>query len=337
MLVNCPKCGFTQPKDQYCAQCGVDMHAYRPPEVPLLRRLISNPMLQLGLVLLMAAGGGYSIYRQRQADLEDRVRYLQGNVQVARSLSASAGETFEEDSSEIAPIMSPPPDDAIDTASVRNAPASETSEDQASLAAEAAPPANNPATPAASTQPRVRLIFAEVSTPGLGALYEESRATGQFNQLGDHDAGLIPNLSQKLSSSPRDIKILHQIERPLASGSLQLFLGVRPGDPENEMGFSIFLERTGDPSRLSRGTLEIVRSWRERFNPSAPLLPQRRNYPAVFELAPSAGFFMAGLLPADGLTQLDQPLLAVPPFQILRSNEFRTGTSELVIFIEFLR
>ncbi len=30
MMMNCPKCGFEQPKDQFCAQCGINVDSYRP-------------------------------------------------------------------------------------------------------------------------------------------------------------------------------------------------------------------------------------------------------------------------------------------------------------------
>jgi hypothetical protein len=53
MMINCPKCNFLQPKDQYCAQCGVNMETYRPPTAPLYQRILSNWMVQLGLLFVL--------------------------------------------------------------------------------------------------------------------------------------------------------------------------------------------------------------------------------------------------------------------------------------------
>lgn len=53
MMINCPKCNLLQPKDQYCAQCGVNMETWKPPQKPLLKKLLSNWMVQLGLLFLI--------------------------------------------------------------------------------------------------------------------------------------------------------------------------------------------------------------------------------------------------------------------------------------------
>ena len=46
MMINCPKCGFLQDKEQYCAQCGVN-------KVPAWKKLASNWMFQLGFLFLI--------------------------------------------------------------------------------------------------------------------------------------------------------------------------------------------------------------------------------------------------------------------------------------------
>lgn len=63
MLINCPKCGFSQPKDSYCAKCGVDMEHFRPPKAPLFRRMWNNPTAPVGLTLAMAI---FSFWHIRQ-------------------------------------------------------------------------------------------------------------------------------------------------------------------------------------------------------------------------------------------------------------------------------
>ncbi|MBX3039168.1 MAG: hypothetical protein KF789_00500 [Bdellovibrionaceae bacterium] len=342
MLVNCPRCGFTQPKDQYCAQCGVDMLAFRPPALPVWKKISGNPVIQLGLVLLIAAGGGYSIYRQRQSDLHERVRYLQGGAQIARSATSADSavdfaERTEESASSGNEVALASADSADGVTKQLELKAADTISAPAASLQAAAQKAAQTAPENTAAFNKVRFTFAELNSRGMEQLFEESRGTGQFNQIGDHYAGLVGNLARKLVSTNTDLKILHQIERPIAPSPAQLFVGVHPGDPENELGFSIYIEKQDAEGGMMRGNLEIIRTWRERFSPAEPFVPQRKNYPALFELSNGSGFFMSGLLPTDGLRREDQGIVNVPPFQIFRSEAFRSGASEMVLFVEFTK
>ena len=55
MMIECPKCGFAQPRDRYCASCGVDMeHLLAVPD-PLWVRILQNPTLHLSLIGMLIA------------------------------------------------------------------------------------------------------------------------------------------------------------------------------------------------------------------------------------------------------------------------------------------
>jgi hypothetical protein len=53
MMVNCPKCNLLQPKDQYCANCGVNMETWQPPAKPLWKKVLGNWMVQLSLLFVV--------------------------------------------------------------------------------------------------------------------------------------------------------------------------------------------------------------------------------------------------------------------------------------------
>lgn len=56
-MINCPKCGFQQPPDQFCASCGVNMAKYRPARKPLHVRLRDSRIAQaIALTLVIAVG-----------------------------------------------------------------------------------------------------------------------------------------------------------------------------------------------------------------------------------------------------------------------------------------
>src|ERR1022692_1365529 len=52
MLVNCPKCGFSQPKDRYCAKCGVDMDSFKPAVPSAFSQLIGHPIFHFTLIFI---------------------------------------------------------------------------------------------------------------------------------------------------------------------------------------------------------------------------------------------------------------------------------------------
>lgn len=64
-MMNCPKCGFDQPVDQYCAKCGVDM-AKAQRKSSGLRGLLKNPAAIAGVAILLG-GIGFLGYRNSQS------------------------------------------------------------------------------------------------------------------------------------------------------------------------------------------------------------------------------------------------------------------------------
>ncbi len=55
-MMECPRCGFTQPKDRYCANCGLDTDNYTPKKESVGQRVKKNPMLYVvGGIILVAA------------------------------------------------------------------------------------------------------------------------------------------------------------------------------------------------------------------------------------------------------------------------------------------
>lgn len=57
-MLNCPKCGFQQPRDQYCAKCGVDMvkAAQARPKVPAVA---------IASIAILAISVGWFLYAKR--------------------------------------------------------------------------------------------------------------------------------------------------------------------------------------------------------------------------------------------------------------------------------
>ena len=58
-MINCPKCGFFQPKDDYCANCGVNMESFKAKPVPFFKSIWSKASTQstifIALVITLIA------------------------------------------------------------------------------------------------------------------------------------------------------------------------------------------------------------------------------------------------------------------------------------------
>lgn len=326
MLINCPRCGFSQPDDKYCAQCGVDMETYRPAQISWIKKILGSPILQFGAVFLLAGAAAFFLYHRDQANLQARVSYLKGSAPLNGAENQAAKNLMETASAE------PPPESPALDKAVAALDASSTADKKPD---EAAVPAK--ALAAKPSGPVIRVFYAEVTRPALQRIFEESQSTGQFMTFkDDYSAGIIPNIDQKLSPSNTNIKILHKEERHVEMGkSLQWFYGLKDRqDSDTDLGMTTFIEMNEIEAGNYRGNLEIQRTWREVTESGKPASIQRRSFPAIFEIGSSTGFFISGVMPYKTNLDNDDDLTNIDVFKILKSDDFQRKSSDFVIFVE---
>lgn len=336
MLINCPRCGFQQPKDKYCAQCGVDMESFKPAPPPVWKSFFGSPITQLTLLILIASAVGMTLYQKGQQTLERRVTYLKSTVQINSSPS-DPQQTLSQNSESTDPSLEEPPPPA-DTAADGLVTAYKV---ESAATASAPPPASaddkkDTRTLAKTGAPTLVVVYAEIPRGSLNSLYAASRSTGQFMSFNDYSAGIVPSIRRSLNDP--QIKVLHKEIRPLdKSKTLQWSYGLKDRqDPSVEIGLTTFFELNDIDGANLRGNLEIQRTWREQGT-SGSLEVQRKSFPAIFEIGGDTGFFMSGVLPPQSNLENDDELTAIDVFKVLRSPQFRAGESELVIFIEFTK
>lgn len=345
MLINCPRCGFQQPKDKYCAQCGVDIESFRPVAPPLWKRFLSSSLTQASILSLAAVGVGFYIYKTGALKKEATAKSVRPMVQINTYSQNQAASSEAPAPAEILEAASNQPQNALgenpksfSASTTDQNPGAEDAIDAKALAARATGPSEGEKTKertlAKSSSPHLIVHYAEVDRRALNAVYESSRRTGQFMSFGEYTAGILPDIGKRLNSSL--IQVLHKEIRSLDSGkSLQWSYGLKDRvDPSVEIGLTTFFEIGELEANNLRGNLEIQRTWREQ-SPNGGFELQRKSFPAIFELNDEVGFFMSGVMPTHSNLENEDALTSIDVYQILKSAKFRSGESDFVIFIEF--
>jgi hypothetical protein len=371
MLVNCPKCGFSQPKDQYCAKCGVDMGAYQPKGEPFGRRLLGNPLLHVVIIFTVVLASVLYIRSQQQAELRARVEYLSGPILVDRQESATdrnlevtaqpqAQSEIARENSPPLPTTPSPTTTALPTPPSPPTPSSGPSAEAASLsvqssgaASEQMPAANiNPdgeSIRAASQQNerasrtqdakinpnRALVVYAEVDRTLLNVWLDEMRTSGQYRSFDDVSMGVLNQEFSKLKSSP-GFKILQQTEHILkgSPANFDWFAGThKTQNLDNEMGFFSALAISEIKEGQVRGEFEIQRAFRDPADPTKTM--ERVSFGSGFELAPGSVYLIRGLLPRKFLTNLTPDNQSDPFLSIFNSRNFENGQTEFTLILDF--
>lgn len=333
MMIHCPRCGFSQPKDSYCAQCGLDIENYKAPEVPFLKKIFSNPVFQLSIVLLVALASGLYVYKHNRQEIHERVSFFRQGIQYNRSLNtsrppqndSSATEGQSSDDSEL-------PGELVTNDEPSGATGSAVPLGSAASTFKVTPLTTADTVTAKLSRIKIRIQYVEVNEGVLAQIYSESRASGQFNSLGDHVAGIWPQGKKKIATL-RGWQLRSKEEKPFDEGStLQFFAGLRGNDPENDLGFTTYMEVTGVDLQGLHGHLEVVRAWRDVAGTEPNSTIQRRFYPASIDLAADSYFFIAGALPRGTGMDNDPYLTNIEPFKLLKN---KNRSTEFLIVVDF--
>lgn len=120
MMMVCPRCGFSQPADRFCAQCGLDVSTYHPQTKPLWLRFLQNPTLHLSLIAIVIVFTiGYIFYSRSELLGKEVDQFLNDMPLLSRDASTANG---------IDPSASPADDGVGARAAAQNASATLTRE-----------------------------------------------------------------------------------------------------------------------------------------------------------------------------------------------------------------
>jgi len=333
MLVNCPKCGFSQPKDRYCASCGVDMDNFKRAPEPLVKALVTSPAFLIGVTFAVVIASVAYIRVKQGEEITSRARMLRsGPVIVSQPTAPPATPpTMAEAASQTAP------DAEVRAADIAPAATSAPTEAPAAAPANKMIASEDTKTPAGGSAPvvekhlTVTATYAEVDKRALETLKEISQQSGQFTDFGDFKSGAIPDLAQHLGAAT-GIKILQKVVKNYDAKSLQQqwFSGSH-GGAEDEVGLQTMVVLEPLTDTKVHGEIELLRALHEQgvdgiIKKSYPIsgfdLPQKWGWMVILELPRTPQTAEDDFNP-DGLLRL------------FKSDRFQKKETEFTLFLDF--
>lgn len=309
MIVTCPKCGFQQPEDQYCAQCGVDMISFQPEPETLPTRLSKNLPLQIFLVVLIISGFFVSIYLSEKENIDQKIK-----------------EAFQADST-FAENIDSTNEDIVETAAVNTTASANV---PASLLA-ASNKSNKPKTETAAVKiQKLEIAYAEVPMP----LIQAWSAEGQIlNETGQSRSILISNVTEFNKLRRQDWKPFF-----LPGGQdseISTSLNIRDdqfqilSSTNSEVGVSFEIDPTEiNPDQLSF-ELQIVISLPMGLDASIGTTSLSGRY----TIPKNSALIVLGVLPKHSMSTEFNQAFQGTPLAVLQSPEFQSGASEFALMI----
>jgi hypothetical protein len=348
MMVSCPKCGFTQPQDRYCANCGIDMVNYRPAQAPFMIRLLKSVLFQV-LILALMIGGGFTFlrYKNRMA-LEERIAKIEHasdtrliEQHFEKSESASQSTTLAEQAPGPAASDESEAPGSLAPAALNEKRAASEEPQTVGAAAPAPAPSASPSAPAATAvtgterpavPTTVQVRFVEMNRKLLSDLMAESKDQGGY---GPFMTGIVTNAETRLKPS-QELKTLdtEPFEQSLRLNQpVVAFRGTRDEGTGLNLGITVNVTPTAIDEAGVHMQVEAYRVLREPPGSNPPVGEQ--TFPEQFTIPRGGAAFLAGTFPRRPLSPEDATLYSSHPvLRILNSGAFKDGTVDFVILIE---
>lgn len=325
MLINCPRCGFSQPKDQYCAQCGVDMQAFKPKSVPLTKKFFQSTTTHVALLLIGTVFVGQYVIRS-----EEPQRWVQ---KITRSQGVTKSKSKFDDSSVNDSGVAESASEAsqknqqnwnpqAQLESLRNKEIAvnanvEQPIQTGSSASTEANAAGNPET----IEPTFRVLYAEVPIATMNRWVSDSSNAGLYQNLQDYSAGIVPEFRKKMDST---VRVLKSAEKKLAPGQSDTNFSGTVGEESGQIiGIATNIEFRNQENGVVHGSIMVNRTQRQG----------RENFPAEFDLPRGAALVLMGTIKSNSFAA-EREQLSMPPFQIFKSPDFAARKTEFVIILE---
>lgn len=301
-MLDCPKCGFRQPADRYCANCGVDMSRVQKKQISLLRRILSHWSLQL-ICLSFLIGSLALFIRNRRTDDASKV---QEKVTIAGSLASKP--VALKPTPAISPQKKLPIQTQTTVQSIESSAPEVTQEiDEAQLL----------------------LRFATIQ----GTTYQAF-----FNKIEETPRDYVTFISNDLKYW-RNFLVAQKGATTLLSKSVTLqangehlaFFGSEDSDGNNSQGLYLFFVPEKISAKEMRLRIRIGRAFRDDNDQI-----QEQIEELVHELSKNQILLISGLLPQPPPALTEEDVDSLPSsMEIMDSQDYRDGKADFFVILEW--
>lgn len=312
MIIECPRCHFKQPQDQYCANCGVDMLAYKPVETPTHEKVLRSGVFQFFIVVILGLVVSYAVIQT-----DGSQQWIQKINRFTGFKSLKSKKTNIQERSE----SSFKQNELQQPQTVATPPATTPIAQQTSQLTAAAKPESKPATDTAQPQSDQTKITITMYETSREAIEDILRKTQDLHT--DGEVRIATLLAIKEVSSQLGQELKHESLTIEKDQSKYVWVGSKTlNDPES-MGFNFgFLsKRAPDKSMIIDGILA-----KKHVNDNMKLsfkIPLEANSATLIVGKAMMSYF-----------EFDTELHKTPPFTIFNSDDFKNENSTFLIVIE---
>lgn len=304
----CPRCGFIQPKDRYCANCGLDIDHYKPAPRPLLKRIAENTMFQVLFVVVLVGSLGTWIYFSQRRTIQDK---LNSTLQMSSPNTASS------------------PD--LDEPSTPPAESTRSTETSAPPPAPAAPTTMTPTpAPKAPAVEELNIQFVELSRLYLSQLAQEHQVVDETAATRSIVMAAQPNIAVWRDRDPQFQTLPGSDTHSVRAGRpIHLDFTQMAGGPNDIVGMNLEIV----PSNITDQTIDLAINGMVTLRTLDGSISSY-GFEGRYTLPNTSTLLVSGAVPHQSVRPEDQEIFASTPLVILGSPEFMNNTSELVLVIQ---
>lgn len=315
MIEECPRCQFQQPKDRFCANCGLDMENYTPPKPGIWKILKESSSFYIVMLVVVFLSATYVIYQTGMQMVETAIREDSQPVTTpddqSKSLSASA-QLSEDNELSNDPEFIEQTDDGITEA--------------------AAPAAEGSSSFILPSQISYSLV--EVQSQVIDQWSRQSNSkSGKWLSLEVKQSRLYDFLDAE-EQAGRLRELTAPVNMPFTQGHISeqpYFIQLAGAEPSDERGLQIEMTL----SKIESSTAEVQVLGRFYF----PATDGRQEYlfdlEERVEVAANSATLIRISIPKPPLNpaEADQLQQSENPLRVLQSPDFIEGNSELLLIL----